>query len=230
MTAFRHVQPQHGRTARPLVALRIRPLGDFVTYAPHRSAPPLVEDVGDVEDDIWLEPGTSVLRAKLWIAGGIVAVVALISFGVWAVVTADHRSTAVTTNVPGGAMAGHFEFAVDGVRCGLDAVGPDGMEQRATGHFCLLDVSVKNAGTEPELFDSGSQRVYDKNGVAYAAADQAAVFLNDHSPTLLNEIAPGETVTGVLPFDVPTEVELVEVSVHGALSTPGVRITLPPAG
>ncbi|MEU4691933.1 DUF4352 domain-containing protein [Actinoplanes sp. NPDC023714] len=196
-----------------------------MTYAPHRSAPPAV-----VEDYDGLDPGTAALRTRLWIAGGIVAVVALISFGVWAVVTAESRPAVVASNAPGVATAGHFEFVVKGVRCGLDSVGPDGLQQRASGHFCLLDVSVKNTGSEPELFDSGSQRVYDTNGVAYAAADQAAVFLNDRNPTLLNEIPPGGTVDGVLPFDVPTDVELVEVSVHGALSTPGVRITLPPAG
>ncbi|WP_229067413.1 DUF4352 domain-containing protein [Actinoplanes sp. DH11] len=198
-----------------------------MTYAPHRSAP--AHAVGSYDDGP--EPGSSALRMKLWIAGGIVAVVALISFGVWAVATADRQPAVVATGAPGAAaVAGHFEFAVKGVRCGLDSVGPDGLEQRAAGHFCLLEVSVKNGGTEPELFDSGSQRVYDANGVAYAAADQAAVFLNDRNPTLLNEIPPGDTVTGVLAFDVPVDAELVEVSVHGALSTPGVRVTLPPAG
>ncbi|BBH65327.1 hypothetical protein ACTI_20120 [Actinoplanes sp. OR16] len=196
-----------------------------MTYAPHRSPPAAV-----VEDYDGLDPGTAALRTRLWIAGGIVAVVALVSFGVWAVVTAESRPLVVATSAPGAATAGHFAFAVNGVRCGLDAVGPDGMQQRANGNFCLLDVSVKNTGSEPELFDSGSQRVYDANGVAYAAAEQAAVFLNDRNPTLLNEIPPGVEVTGVLPFDVPVDVELVEVSVHGALSTPGVRITLPPAG
>jgi hypothetical protein len=201
-----------------------------VTYAPHRSAPIDTVDVPAPGEYDAPEPGLSALRTKVWIAGGIAAVVALVSFGVWAVVTADGRPTATATSAPGAAMAGHFEFAVNGVRCGLAEVGPDGLQQRAEGHFCLLDVAVRNTGSEPELFDSGAQRVYDANGVAYAAAEQAAVFLNDRNPTLLNEIPAGDTVTGVLPFDVPTDVELVEVSVHGALSTPGVRITLPPAG
>ncbi|BAL93223.1 hypothetical protein AMIS_80030 [Actinoplanes missouriensis 431] len=196
-----------------------------MTYAPHRSAPARA-----VEDYDGLDPGAAALRAKLWIAGGIVAVVALVTFGVWAVVTAEGRPVVVATAAPGGTVAGHFAFAVNGVRCGLESVGPEGLEQRASGHFCLLDVTVKNDGSEPELFDSGAQRAYDADGVAYAPAEQAAVFLNDRYPTLLNEILPGETVTGVLAFDVPSDVELVELSVQGAQSTPGVRITLPPAG
>lgn len=196
-----------------------------MTYAPHRSATAHADDYDE------LDPGSVALRARLWIAGGIVAVVALVSFGVWAVATADRRPAVVATSRPGAAaVAGHFEVAVKAVRCGLGEIGPDGLQQRATGHFCLLDVAVKNAGSEPELFDSGAQRVFDANGVAYAAADQAAVFLNDRAATLLNEIPPGASVTGVLAFDVPVDAELVELSVHGALSTPGVRITLPPAG
>jgi hypothetical protein len=207
-----------------------------VTYAPHRAAPADIVDTLDTSEYTGLDPGApgdsgeSGLKMKLWIAGGIVAVLALVSFGVWAVVTADGRPAPAPTNAAGAVTAGHFEFAVNGVRCGLSEVGPDGLQQRAGGHFCLLDVAVRNTSSEPELFDSGAQRVYDANGVAYAAAEQAAVFLNDRNPTLLNEIPAGETVTGVLPFDVPVDAELVEVSVHGALSTPGVRITLPPAG
>ncbi|MEV6303864.1 DUF4352 domain-containing protein [Actinoplanes sp. NPDC051861] len=155
-------------------------------------------------------------------------VLALVAFGVWGVTTADRRPMAVGDAVPGGALAGNFEFAAGDLRCGVESVGPDGLDQRASGQFCLLHVTVKNIGGEPELFDSGAQRVYDANGVAYAVADQAAVFLNDRNPTLLNEIPPGDSVEGVLPFDVPKDAQLTEVSVHGSMSTPGVRIPLPP--
>ncbi len=214
-----------GQRVRFPVARRIRPLGATVTYAPHRAAP---ASAVAVYDDT-AEAGSLRWKMRVWIAGGILAALALIAFGVWAVVTADRQPVTTARVVPGGtALAGSFQFTVNGVRCGERSIGPDGLEQRAAGHFCLLDVVVKNLGSEPELFDSGSQRVYDANGVAYAAADQAAVFLNDYNPTLLNEIAPGRSVVGVLPFDVPVDAELTEVSVHGAMSTPGVRITLPP--
>jgi hypothetical protein len=167
-------------------------------------------------------------KIRIWIAGGVVTALALIAFGVWAVATADRRPAVVGREVPNGAAAGNFEFVVTSLRCGVDSVGPDGLEQRAAGQFCLLGVTVKNTGAQPELFDSGAQRIYDTNGVAYAVADQAAVFLNDRSQTLLDEIAPGDTVAGVLPFDVPVDAQLTEVSVHGSMSTPGVRMTLPP--
>ncbi|MFC7529132.1 DUF4352 domain-containing protein [Actinoplanes sp. GCM10030250] len=194
-----------------------------MTYAPHRSAPTrAVTPFDESREDRSLR-----WKTRIWIAGGVVTALALISFGVWGVATAD-RLPVTAAQLSGGAMAGNFELSIGELRCGVESVGPEGLEQRATGQFCLLDVTVKNTSGEPELFDSGAQRVYDTNGVAYAVADQAAVFLNDRNETLLNEIAPGSSIAGVLPFDVPTDAQLTEVSVHGSMSTPGVRLTLPP--
>ncbi|WP_045744699.1 MULTISPECIES: DUF4352 domain-containing protein [Actinoplanes] len=196
-----------------------------MTYAPHGSATNRVAALFDYDV---IDAQTTRVKTRNWIGGGIAAVFTLVAFGTWAVVTADHRTPAQLRALPGAALAGTFELAVTDLRCGVDSVGPSGMEQRPFGQFCLLGVTVKNAGTEPELFDSGAQRVYDANGVAYAVADQAAVFLNDHETTLLDEIRPGDTVAGVLPFDVPYGARLSEVSVHGSMSTPGVRLLLPP--
>jgi hypothetical protein len=166
------------------------------------------------------------LRARLWIAGGVTVSAALVAFGAWAIATTP-ATVVVTDADPADAPAAGFDLGVTGLRCGVPSIGPEGMEQKAAGQFCLLDLTVTNNGGEPKLFDSGAQRVHDTNGVPYAVADQAAVFLNDGSPSLLSEVEPGETVTGVLPFDVPSDVRLSEATLTGAMSTPGVRVTLP---
>jgi hypothetical protein len=174
-------------------------------------------------------------QARIWVGGGVFVALALIAFGFWAVATADRPAggPAVIRGLPAAdpvdATPGGFGFRVASVRCGVSAVGPDGLEQRADGQFCLLNVRVTNEGTEPELFDSSVQRVYDTKGGAYAVAEEAAVFLNGHSPTLLDEIRPGDSVNGVLPFDVPKDAQLSEVSLHGSGSTPGIRMALPSA-
>jgi hypothetical protein len=201
-------------------ANRIRPLGDTVTYAPHRSAP--TREVPSYED------GTEVhrWRTRLWVAGGVAVSTALVAFGVWAVVTTP-ATVVVTAADPAGSPADIFDFDVTGLRCGVSSVGPEGQEQKAAGQFCLLDVTVTNNSGEPELFASGVQRVQDTEGVAYAVAEEAAVFLNDRSPSLLSEVAPGASVTGVLPFDVPSDVRLNEALLIGGMSTPGVRVKLP---
>jgi hypothetical protein len=151
---------------------------------------------------------------------------ALIGFGAWAVATTP-AVVVVTIAEPDDSPQDGFGFDVTGLHCGVPSIGPEGLEQKADGQFCLLDVKVTNKGGEPELFDSGAPRVHDTNGVAYAVADQAVVFLNDASPSLLAEVEPGETVNGVLPFDVPSDVHLSEAELTGTVSTPGVRVALP---
>lgn len=200
----------------------IRSLGDTVTYAPHRSAPArAIPPSVDGPD-----PGGSRWRTRIWVAGGILASAALIGFGVWAVTTTP-ATVVVTGAEHGGSPSGDFAFDVTAVRCGVTSVGPGGLEQRAAGQFCLLDVKVTNNGGEPELLDGGAQRLHDTNGVAYAVADNAAVFLNDHDPTLLDEIEPGETVVGVLPFDLPRDARPSEATLRDGMSSPGVRVKLP---
>ncbi|GAA4940972.1 DUF4352 domain-containing protein [Actinoplanes utahensis] len=194
-----------------------------MTYAPHRTPP--VRHAPSHEDGA--DPALR-WRARLWIAGGIVVSAALVVFGVWAVVTTPPPPAVLPDGpVSGVSQVSGFRFDVTGLRCGVSSIGPEGLEQRPGGQFCLLDVNVTNKGREPELFNSEVLRIHDANGEAYAVAEQAAVFLNDRNPTLLNEIEPGDTVAGVIPFDVPVDAELNQVTLRGTLSTPGVRLDLP---
>ncbi|MCW2138869.1 protein of unknown function (DUF4352) [Actinoplanes cyaneus] len=220
-----------GQRVRSSGAPRLRSLGDSVTYTSHRATTIRVLDPDDDGVDEWALRW----RARIWVGGGILVALALIAFGIWAVATADRPTggPAVIRGLPPAdfrdSAPGGFGLSVRSVRCGVSAIGPDGLEQRAGGQFCLLDVRVTNNGREPELFDSSAQRVYDADGGAYAVATEAAVFLNDGYPTLLGEIRPGASVNGVLPFDVPKNAQLRELSMHGSGSTPGIRMSLPSA-
>jgi hypothetical protein len=202
-----------------------------VTYTPHRATTIRVIDPDDDGVDEWALRW----RARIWVGGGVFVALALITFGIWAVATADEPAggPAVIRGLPAAGVAdavpGGFGMRVKNVRCGVSAVGPEGLEQRASGQFCLLDVRITNNGREPELFDSAAQRVYDSNGAAYALAEDAAVFLNDDNPTLLDEVEPGFSVNGVLPFDVPKDAQLREVSLNRSGSAPGIRMALPAA-
>ncbi len=219
-----------GQPVRFSGAHRIRSLGDPVAYTSHRAPRVRVIDPDDEGMDEW----ALLWRTRIWVGGGLLAVLVLITFGIWAVATADNQAggpVVVNGLQPGGAgmEPGGFGLRVKGVRCGVSAIGPDTLEQRARGQFCLLDVRVTNNGHEPELFDGSAQRVYDTAGAVYAIADAAEVFLNDGSPTLLDEIRPGASVNGVLPFDVPKNAQLSEVSFRASGSAPGIRMQLPSA-
>ncbi|GIE05455.1 DUF4352 domain-containing protein [Paractinoplanes durhamensis] len=121
---------------------------------------------------------------------------------------------------------GALIVSVAGLRCGVAAIGPADLRQRAGGEFCLADVAVENAGQEPRLFDGSAQRAVDVHGRAYATDDRSAAFLNDRVPSLLDEIPAATTVRGVLPFDVPAGTRLSALLVHESADSRGARIAL----
>jgi hypothetical protein len=126
--------------------------------------------------------------------------------------------------VLGSGTAGAFAVSVTGTECGLATVGPEELRQSAKGQFCLVSVSVENNGGQPALLDGGAQQAVDAAGRAYPVSDQAAVFLNDQQPSLLDEVGPGATVRGVLPFDVPAGTNLSALMVHESMGGAAVRV------
>jgi hypothetical protein len=127
---------------------------------------------------------------------------------------------------PAAPSDGGFVFDVGTVKCGVASVGPAELPQAAKGQFCLVDLTVRNAGAEPALLDPGAQEAIDAQGRRYPESDRAAAFVNDRDPTLLEEIPPGKTVPGVLPFDLPSGVAPVAVQLRDKLGSAGVRVPL----
>lgn len=163
-----------------------------------------------------------------WIAGGVLAVVAAGS-GAYAWTAGEDRPPAAPVSagtVTASGAEGTFGFSVTKTECGVASVGPAELPQRAAGKFCLVNVSVKNTGTEAALLDPGAQKGVDGQGREYPIAEQAAVFLNDQTPSLLDEVPPGATVAGVLAFDVPAGERLSALVLHESMGSPGVRLLL----
>lgn len=184
------------------------------------------------------EPGTgtgSRRRKWPWIAGGVLAVV-LAGAGAMALTGGSEQAAesrpaadaagAGATALTGNGSEGALTFSATGVECGVATVGPEELPQRAAGQFCLVSLSVRNTGTDPTLLDPGAQRAVDGQGREHAVADQAGVFLNDRQPSLLDEIAPGAEVRGVLAFDVPAEERLTALVLHESMGSTGVRVPL----
>jgi hypothetical protein len=114
---------------------------------------------------------------------------------------------------------GVFLVTVTGVRCGVPAVG----RARAAGRFCLVGVSVENAGHHTQVLDGAAQRVVDTRGRAYPVAGRAEAFLADPWG---EAIPPGRTVRGVLPFDVPARTRLSALVMHESATSRGARVPL----
>ncbi|SCG70284.1 DUF4352 domain-containing protein [Micromonospora halophytica] len=124
------------------------------------------------------------------------------------------------------ARDGKFEFTVKSTKCGVAKVGTDLLGAKAQGQFCLVTVNVKNIGKESQMFDGSSQKAYAADGTEYSADGGAALYANKNAETFLNEINPGNQVTGVVVFDIPKKVTLIKLELHDSPFSGGVDVAL----
>jgi hypothetical protein len=124
---------------------------------------------------------------------------------------------------------GKFEFVVKSLRCGVGQVGNDEFSrQKAQGQFCLATVTVKNIGDEAQTLDDSNQKAfvgqksYDVDSLAGMTANQGAN--GDSTSVWLNNINPGNAVSGVLVWDVPAGAKLDKIVLHDSLFSGGVEV------
>ncbi|BCL12393.1 hypothetical protein GCM10017556_01320 [Micromonospora sagamiensis] len=136
----------------------------------------------------------------------------------------DKKATVAKVGQP--ARDGKFEFTVKSSKCGVAKIGTDLLGQKAQGQFCLITVNVKNIGKEAQMFDGSSQKAYAADGTEYSADSGAAMYANKNAETFLNDINPGNQVTGVVVFDIPKNVKLTKLELHDSPFSGGVDVTL----
>ncbi|MBQ0905533.1 DUF4352 domain-containing protein [Micromonospora sp. U21] len=133
---------------------------------------------------------------------------------------------AKTAKVGEAARDGKFEFTVKSAKCGVAKVGSDMLGQKAQGQFCLVTVNVKNIGKEAQMFDGSSQKAYAADGTEYSADGGAAIYANKNAETFLNDVNPGNQVSGVVVFDIPKNVKLAKLELHDSPFSGGVDVAL----
>jgi hypothetical protein len=121
------------------------------------------------------------------------------------------------------ARDGKFEFTVTKVEHGKAQVGDQYLGKQAQGQFVLVSVTVKNIGSEGKLFDGSSQYAYG-DGVRYTHDGVAETYANKDAATFLNTINPGNTVSGVLVFDIPAGKKITKVELHDSPFSGGVTV------
>ncbi|MEU5725012.1 DUF4352 domain-containing protein [Micromonospora sp. NPDC047738] len=124
------------------------------------------------------------------------------------------------------ARDGKFEFTVKSSKCGVAKIGTDLVGAKAQGQFCLVTINVKNIGKESQMFDGSSQKAYAADGTEYSADGGAAIYANKNAETFLNDINPGNQVTGVVVFDIPKNVKLAKLELHDSPFSGGVTVAL----
>lgn len=125
------------------------------------------------------------------------------------------------------ARDGKFEFTVASMECGKASVGTNEyLTKQAQGQFCLVNVTVKNIGNEAQTFDSSSQYLYDAANAKFSADGTASLYANPQGSTFLNQINPGNSVTGILVFDLPKDKTPITAELHDSSFSGGVKVNL----
>lgn len=122
---------------------------------------------------------------------------------------------------------GKFEFTVTSIECGKSSVGTNQyLTKQAQGQFCLLNLTVKNIGNESQIFSDSGQVLFDANGNKYSSDSGASLYANPSGSTFLNQINPGNTVTGAVVFDIPKGVTPTQAELHDSAFSGGVKVNL----
>ena len=125
------------------------------------------------------------------------------------------------------ARDGKFEFVVKGVECGKTTIGTNQyLTKNAQGQFCLMTVSVKNIGNEAQGFFGTNQKLLNAQNQQYAADDTAGAYLDQNYSTLFSNINPGNSVEGVIVFDIPKDQTPVNAELHDSALSSGVKVSL----
>jgi hypothetical protein len=133
---------------------------------------------------------------------------------------------AKTAKIGDPARDGKFEFTVQKIKCGVSKVGPDVLAEKAQGQFCLITIKVKNIGKEAQIFSDSAQKGFAADGTEYSTDSGAGLAANENADAFLNEINPGNQVTGVLVFDIPKNVKLAKLELHDSPFSGGVTVQL----
>ncbi|SCG53827.1 protein of unknown function [Micromonospora echinaurantiaca] len=136
------------------------------------------------------------------------------------------EKAAKTAKIGQPARDGKFEFTVKSSKCGVAKVGTDLLGEKAQGQFCLITINVKNIGKEAQMFDGSSQKAYAADGTEYSSDTGAAIYANKNAETFLNDINPGNQVTGVVVFDIPKKAKLAKLELHDSPFSGGVEVAL----
>lgn len=141
--------------------------------------------------------------------------------------TAGEDEKAKVAKIGETVTSGSFEFTVKGIECGKTSVGDQFISEEAQGQYCMLDVTAKNVGDEAKYLNADSQYLYDDQDREFSADSMATTYVNPDSTTFfIEEINPGNGVSGKIAFDVPKDANIVSAKVGEGLFEGGVKVNL----
>lgn len=95
-------------------------------------------------------------------------------------------------------------FNVTSATCGQRQIVSGAVELDAEGQFCFIQMQVSNNTNDEYVFFGGDQDLYDSDSVRYEMYASGAVFIPD-SRSLGERVPAGETISAILPYDIPVD-------------------------
>lgn len=119
---------------------------------------------------------------------------------------------------------GDFAVTVTGTEGGLDRIGDATFGEEAQGQFVKVFVTVENTGDSAEYFFDSDQELIDDQDRQHSTSSSS--WLLDEESLFLAEINPGNTVEGVLLYDIPADAVPTAVDLQAGWLDGSVRVAL----
>lgn len=119
-----------------------------------------------------------------------------------------------------------FEFRVNSMKCGEKSVGGNYLRAEARGHYCRLNISLKNVSDKPKgIFTTSHQKVFDSQNREFEHDSTATLYAADNV-SWYDRLNPGIEVSGDLLFDVPVDADLTRLEIKEQTFSKSIKLSL----
>ena len=122
-----------------------------------------------------------------------------------------------------------IEFRVTEVTCGHSTVGEGVLTRRAEGQYCVASFELRNVGSTLAILNVTDQFAVTAAGSRHRGDPEATAAANGVLFVLPLPVAPGDSATGKIVFDIPQDAALAMLELHDNEHSDGAVITVPPS-
>ena len=192
-------------------------------YQPPGYYPPPQQQLAPRKRQVW--PWVMIGVVVLMFGGCLAAVGSATDSGATGRGLAGQSASTGWTGIGTPVRDGKFEFTIAKIEPGFAKVGNAVLGKTAQGQFVLVYVTVKNIGDVAQHFDGSNQKLFDAQGRQFSADVEAAIYV-DEQRSFLDQVNPGNSVDGIVVFDVPKDIRPTKIELHDSAFSGGVTVTL----
>lgn len=120
--------------------------------------------------------------------------------------------------------AGDLSVTVTNVEAGIKRIGDEHLGSDPQGQYVKVSVSVTNNGKEATYFTESDQHLVDDQDRQHSTSGDS-IYLGEES-VLFEQINPGNTVEGIMLFDIPADANVKAIEIDTGLFSNPVRVAV----